>query len=355
MSTHPHSPLDKLAKTLTTTPGLVIEIAGHTDNVGDRLLNQSLSENRAQIIRNYLTRYGIADSRLRPYPPGRPERFGRKQTREPARRIRCLSVMNAFSATESTPMFVPPGSIIRRIWSDADVILLIFGGAAAEFALNRAVDWLFFTGKLPADPIARLFSTVQYAQKILLATDVQARVALSQINKIHGGVEQKRGRRIPDWAYRDVLYMLIDYSERAYQLLHRPLTDAERNDMFIHFREVGTGLNVSNLPTNYADWKADRQAHLDRDLIRSEFTDKLFRRYREQLGGWRYNLLRQAQAVLVPERVSQLLDLPEKPLLAYSIGLYKILNVLQLRSVVQRVLLPTEYLAQIRRLDVAGL
>lgn len=58
--------LDKLAKTLTTTPGLVIEIAGHTDNVGDRRLNQSLSENRARIIRNYLIRSGIVDGRLRP-------------------------------------------------------------------------------------------------------------------------------------------------------------------------------------------------------------------------------------------------------------------------------------------------
>lgn len=252
-------------------------------------------------------------------------------------------------------MFVPPGSIIRRIWGDADVILLIFGGAAAEFALNRAVDWLFFTGRLPADPIARLFSTVQYAQQILLATDAQARQALSQINAIHGGVEQKRGRRIPDWAYRDVLYMLIDYSERAYQLLHRPLTEAERDDLFTHFREVGTGLHLSNLPTDYTGWKRDRQAHLDRDLVRSEFTDQLFRRYREQLGGWRYDLLRQAQATLVPERVGQLLDLPKKPLLAYSIGLYKVLNAFKLRSVAQRVLLPTEYLAQIRGLDVPSL
>lgn len=259
--------------------------------------------------------------------------------------------MNA--TTESTHPFVPTDSIIRQIWGDADVILLIFGGAAAEFALNRAVDWLFFTGKLPADPIARLFSTVQYAQEILLATDTKARHALSRINAIHGGVEQKRGRQIPDWAYRDVLYILIDYSERAYQLLHRPLTNAEQDDLFLHFREVGTGLNLSDLPTTYTNWKTDRQAHLERDLVRSEFTDKLFRRYREQLGGWRYALLRQAQAILVPDQVSRLLDLPRKPLLTYSIGLYRVLNALKLRSVVQRVLLPTEHLAQIRGLDVS--
>ena len=57
--------LDKLAKTLQTTPGLKIEIAGHTDNVGDRRLNQALSENRAKIITSYLVRQGITEDRLR--------------------------------------------------------------------------------------------------------------------------------------------------------------------------------------------------------------------------------------------------------------------------------------------------
>jgi hypothetical protein len=47
--------------------------------------------------------------------------------------------------------FVDPGSVVRRIWGDGDMVLLVFAGSAAEFALNRAVDWLFFTGKLPGD------------------------------------------------------------------------------------------------------------------------------------------------------------------------------------------------------------
>ena len=43
--------------------------------------------------------------------------------------------------------FVEKGSIVREIWGKGDTILFIFAGASAEFALNKAVDWLYFTGK----------------------------------------------------------------------------------------------------------------------------------------------------------------------------------------------------------------
>ncbi len=56
--------LDKLVKTLRTSPQLIILVAGHTDNVGDKRLNQALSENRASVIRAYLMRHGIAENRL---------------------------------------------------------------------------------------------------------------------------------------------------------------------------------------------------------------------------------------------------------------------------------------------------
>src|SRR3954468_11888528 len=127
--------------------------------------------------------------------------------------------------------YVAPGSIVRRIWGDADTILLAFAGSAAEFALNRAVDWLFYTGKLPADPLGRLFSTARFAQDIAFADEATARRALDRIRAAHEAVERERGRAIPAWAYRDVLYMLIDDSERAFELLRRPLTDAERADL----------------------------------------------------------------------------------------------------------------------------
>ena len=57
--------LEKLYRTLRANPNLKIEIAGHTDNVGNARLNQYLSENRAKVIYTYLLRKDIASTRLR--------------------------------------------------------------------------------------------------------------------------------------------------------------------------------------------------------------------------------------------------------------------------------------------------
>src|ERR1700755_3220289 len=105
---------------------------------------------------------------------------------------------------EEDVYFVQPGSIVRKIWGKSDTVLFIFAGAAAEFALNKAVDWLYFTGRLPADPLGRLFSTVAYARRIIFSDDNAALRAIDQITNIHKDVEKNRGAQIPDWAYRDV-------------------------------------------------------------------------------------------------------------------------------------------------------
>src|SRR4026209_2610437 len=128
--------------------------------------------------------------------------------------------------------FIDHRSIVRTIWGSSDLVLLIFAGSAAEFALNRAVDWLFFTGEIPRDPIGQLFSTVRYAQEIVFVDEEKARRTLDRINAQHASVESQRGQTIPAWAYRDVLYMLIDYSERAYALLYRSLSLNQQNELF---------------------------------------------------------------------------------------------------------------------------
>jgi outer membrane protein OmpA-like peptidoglycan-associated protein len=50
--------LQQLAGVLLSEPGLPVTIAGHTDNVGNAQLNQSLSEQRAEAVRQWLTTTG---------------------------------------------------------------------------------------------------------------------------------------------------------------------------------------------------------------------------------------------------------------------------------------------------------
>ncbi|HEX8499763.1 MAG TPA: oxygenase MpaB family protein [Pyrinomonadaceae bacterium] len=243
---------------------------------------------------------------------------------------------------------------MRRIWGDAELVLLVFAGSAAEFALNRAVDWLFFTGKIPNDPVGRLFSTVRYAQGIVFADEEKAARTIAAINAAHGAVERARGATIPAWAFRDVLYMLVDYSERAHRLLYGPLTGAEREELYAVFRRVGEGMNIEGLPEDYRGWRADREAHLERDLAYSKHTALLYERYRRHLGGWRYQILLQVQAMLAPERVRRLLRLRRQPLLSALAGTYAHLDVFGLRPLARRLLVQPRYWDEVAGLDRRG-
>ncbi len=57
--------LDQLAQILKERSDLVIEIRGHTDNVGDAMSNQKLSEKRAIAVMDYLINKGVSPDRLK--------------------------------------------------------------------------------------------------------------------------------------------------------------------------------------------------------------------------------------------------------------------------------------------------
>lgn len=56
--------LDKVKDLLEINPKLIIEISGHTDNVGDAASNMILSEARAKSVYDYLISIGVPDSQL---------------------------------------------------------------------------------------------------------------------------------------------------------------------------------------------------------------------------------------------------------------------------------------------------
>lgn len=56
--------LQKIADVLRSEPGLMVEIRGHTDDQGGGEYNLRLSQNRADAVRSYLLRQGIAPARV---------------------------------------------------------------------------------------------------------------------------------------------------------------------------------------------------------------------------------------------------------------------------------------------------
>lgn len=248
--------------------------------------------------------------------------------------------------------FVHNNSVLKMIWGKSDTILFIFSGAAAEFALNKAVDWLYFTGRLPADPIGRLFSTVAYARQIVFASKEDAEKAIDKITSIHSAVENGRGAKIPDWAYRDVLFMLIHYSVAAFELLERKLSPQEKEDIYEVFLRIGNQMNIPGLPPTYTQWLPVREAHLENDLARSRYTDDLFLQYKKHLGSFRYTVMREAQALVVPKKVAELLGSKKISLLYPIVPLYKASRLIKLDGAIKWLLLPSEYKKQIKDLDV---
>jgi len=56
--------LAKIAGILLAYPGLNIEVGGYTDNIGGDEMNQTLSENRARSVRDYLVQQGVSTNSI---------------------------------------------------------------------------------------------------------------------------------------------------------------------------------------------------------------------------------------------------------------------------------------------------
>lgn len=247
--------------------------------------------------------------------------------------------------------FVEKDSIVREIWGKGDTILFIFAGASAEFALNKAVDWLYFTGKLPADPLGRLFSTVTYARKIVFSEKETACKAIDKITSIHTTVEANRNSKIPDWAYRDVLFMLIHYSIAAFELLERKLTLEEKEEVFNVFYRFGKHMNLQGLPENFDEWLVIRTDHLHKHFEKSIYTDDLYKQYKKHLGQIRYKLLLEGQKLVVPKEINDLLGLGKISLLKPVLIFYKLFCIIKLDWFLKSILLPKQYQNEIKSLD----
>ncbi|MFM7857590.1 MAG: OmpA family protein, partial [Flammeovirgaceae bacterium] len=63
--TEAYPELNKLESMMKQNQNLIVEIAGHTDSYGSKIFNKSLSERRANAVKNFLTSKGIDPRRVK--------------------------------------------------------------------------------------------------------------------------------------------------------------------------------------------------------------------------------------------------------------------------------------------------
>ncbi|MES3033639.1 MAG: OmpA family protein [Gemmatimonadota bacterium] len=99
--------LTNLAGLMTKYPALKVEVQGHTDNVGDPTANLTLSQNRANRVRELLTsRHGIAADRITARGFGQTKPVGSNETPEGRRlnrRVEISSGGKVVLPVEATP------------------------------------------------------------------------------------------------------------------------------------------------------------------------------------------------------------------------------------------------------------
>ncbi|MEQ1463851.1 OmpA family protein, partial [Salmonella enterica] len=57
--------LDRVAQSLVKYPNSLVDVYGHTDSTGSDAYNQTLSENRARAVADYLSSRGVSPQRIR--------------------------------------------------------------------------------------------------------------------------------------------------------------------------------------------------------------------------------------------------------------------------------------------------
>lgn len=65
LENHSNPELMRLVKLMKDHPNMNIEIAGHTDHLGDENANKTLSKNRAEAVKGYLVAQGVPSDRIR--------------------------------------------------------------------------------------------------------------------------------------------------------------------------------------------------------------------------------------------------------------------------------------------------
>ncbi len=218
--------------------------------------------------------------------------------------------------------------LTRAIWGNAENILLIYAGSAAEFALNPENHWLFYTGKLPADPLRRFETTLQYQRKLFFTPQDAVPALARHIKNIHREVEKKRSQEqgeihISDMAYVQVFSMLIEYGILGYEYLHRlKMTLEEKETYFNDIRSIARMMEIQDFPEDYGHYLTRRSRMVANDLQWNVFTRQLMDAYRKSLGPLCYWGLLQFQSRFIHSVLACRLNLKSNRLFGCAYWLY---------------------------------
>lgn len=212
--------------------------------------------------------------------------------------------LKASSYMSSGPVYqYPPFEVSRRVWSDPTCMLLVFIGSSAEFPLNPSVEWLFYTGRLPSDPLARFLETVAWLRRLIVADEQTRNRDAKKLKQMHEVLEQKRGDTIPRSSYRDVLCMNMVYSIRGAALVTgKELEIAEKDAMVRDLSSTGLQMGIEDLPWTWQQL-CDQRAERMKLWIPNHYTQKLLDSYRRALGPLNYKILVSGFPLLIEEEL----------------------------------------------------
>jgi hypothetical protein len=94
-----------------------------------------------------------------------------------------------------------------------------------------------------------------------------------------------------------------------------------------------------------------RNDHLVRDLVKSKYTTDLFIQYKKHLGLFRYKILIEAQKLVVPGHVSELLGFVAVSFFRPLVGVYKVARRMKMDWFLISAILPRQYKKQVRDLN----
>jgi len=218
--------------------------------------------------------------------------------------------------------------ITRTIWGDAENILLIYAGSAAEFALNPENHWLFYTGELPSDPLRRFEATLQYQRKLFFTSQEALPALARHIKQMHSDVEKRRSEeqgeiKISDAAYLQVFSMLIEYGILGYEYLHRRrMASPERETYFNDMRSIALMMGIAAFPENYGDYLDRRDRMVACELQCNALTWELMKAYRKSLAPVSYWGLLQFQARFIHPTLAGRLELRTNRIFGWLYWLY---------------------------------